>query len=586
MKVSSRTFIRAVAVLGVVGVVGVVGACGEGRGGGFATTPDFGDGGTSEDPCPLHCSLDLRSVVRSCDGSVVDTCPPELGCAGGQCVPACQATATAQSSLGCEFYMQPPPVHPAWARSCYAAYVTNVWGVPTEIGLELEGRKLDLTGAIYKFTPGTSELTRSSNPVVAGDSVVVFLASAPPAGQEVDHIGCPNGVKPALEDWTVPARSGRSSSFHLTSEVPLSVATIYPFGGAASFVPSATLLLPVVSWGKQHVLIEPWERTLNSDRGLPGAQIVAAEDDTLVTVVPTKDIQGGPRVDPGLRGTKVTYTLSKGEFLQLSQDEELSGSIVESTRPTSIFGGHSCMLIPAGVLACDSAQQELPALSQWGSTYAAVRYRGRVDDQEPALHRVVAAFDGTTLTYDPARPDGAPQTLNAGEVMNFTSPQPFVVRSQDADHPFYLAAYMTSAKNPESGQKGDPEFVNVVPAGQYLNNYAFYADPTYADTSLVVIRQRDKAGFKDVWLECAGQNLDGWTPIGNGGEFEFRRVDLSRDGGPGETFGEKTCTFGLHRMKSDGAFTATLWGWAAYASYAYPGGMAQRNLATRPIIVR
>ena len=36
-------------------------------------------------------------------------------------------------------------------------------------------------------------------------------------------------------------------------------------------------------------------------------------------------------------------------------------------------------------------------------------------------------------------------------------------------------------------------------------------------------------------------------------------------------------------MKSDGPFTATLWGWGMTASYAYPGGMAHRKLVTTPL---
>ena len=72
-------------------------------------------------------------------------------------------------------------------------------------------------------------------------------------------------------------------------------------------------------------------------------------------------------------------------------------------------------------------------------------------------------------------------------------------------------------------------------------------------------------------------------PVGTRGEYEFVRVDLQRNGGPGQTFGDKVCQTGLHRMKSEGPFTATLWGWAFTASYAYPGGMALRKLVDTPL---
>lgn len=67
------------------------------------------------------------------------------------------------------------------------------------------------------------------------------------------------------------------------------------------------------------------------------------------------------------------------------------------------------------------------------------------------------------LTYEPSAPDGAPTTLGVGESASFWSTDAFVVKSQDARHPFYAAGYMTGAAYLNGGTLGDPEFVNVVP---------------------------------------------------------------------------------------------------------------------------
>jgi IgGFc binding protein len=130
---------------------------------------------------------------------------------------------------------------------------------------------------------------------------------------------------------------------------------------------------------------------------------------------------------------------------------------------------------------------------------------------------------------------------------------------------------------------GDPEFVNVVPAGQWLNSYSFYADPSFTETSLVVVRAKNHEKFEHVWLECAG-NLTDFRPMGTRGDYECARVDLSRQYGPGQPFGDKTCRTGLQRMRREGPFTATLCGWGGAASYAYPGGMAHRKLVTSPLV--
>jgi hypothetical protein len=577
-------------------------ACARGGPAGFLTADggppslvsDGGDEGPVPrgDACALQCSIDFRSVVRTCDGTVVETCPDNLACANAACVDPCQAAAINESSLGCEFFMQPPSkdnYSDAYeAGSCYAAYVVNTSTSPATLALDLQGMALDLSGAVFQFMPGTATLKPHTGPIAPGDSVAVFVMDPPllPNGDPEYQTPCPSGVRAAWTTDVVPTLTALGFAFHLTTSTPVSVSTIYPFGGAPTHFPTGTLLLPVATWATEHVVVNAWEMIASSGiQGYPGAQIVAAQDDTHVTIVPTADIGDGQGVVGTGQGIAKTYTLSKGQFLQIVQQVELTGTRVTSDKPTSVFGGHSCMFVPSTQGYCDQAQQELPAFRQWGHQYAAVRYRGRaLNPDEPTPYRVVAAFDGTRLSYDPTPPASAPTLLGAGQAATFWTKDPFVVSSQDPDHPFYMAQYMTGGEG-DFGGEGDPEFVNVVPAGQYLNEYSFYADPTYPETSLVVIRAKGPNGFADVSLDCAG-TLSGFAPIDRADTFEYVRVDLSRAGGPGDPFdggadgGGSTCTYGLQRMHSGGPFTATLWGWGTYASYAYPGGMAQRALVS------
>ncbi|MDF2692734.1 MAG: hypothetical protein K0S65_1117 [Labilithrix sp.] len=544
--------------------------------------------------CLLQCSLDRRSVIQSCTGETVETCSPELACGGGVCQEPCAAAAADRSSNGCDFYFQAPRFTKIAPQSCYAAFIVNTSDAPATVSFELEGKALDLSKAMYRTNPGDATLIPQTGPLAPGESAILFVSERDPdepaPSFEIGYVGCPKGVVPATYRDPVPGGTGIGTSFHLTTNVPVGLSAIYPFGGAASYLPAATLLLPVKTWAKEHVVINGWEVGRS---GGPGAQIVAAEDDTEITIFPTRDIQNGIDVLGTPARVKATYRLDKGQHLQLVQADELTGSVVSSTKPTTIFGGHACADIPSNGAACDTLVQELPAFEQWGSEYVGVGYRPRLgNEHEPMPYRIVAARDGTRLDYDPAVPPGAPLTLNAGEAATFKTGtgDAFVVRTQDIEHPIYLAAYMSGADASRGGDtsygayggRGDPEFVNVVPAGQYMNAYSFYADPTYAETSLVIVRAKTNGQFKDVWLECAG-NLTGFRPIGARGDFEYVRVDLAREHGPGDTFGTSVCQSGLQRMRSDGPFTATLWGWDAYASYAYPGGMAQRKLVQTPL---
>ncbi|AKU96565.1 hypothetical protein AKJ09_03229 [Labilithrix luteola] len=567
------------------------GACGHDRDP-FTTAPQNFGGEPSPDAghCGYQCSIDGRKVLDSCTGQVIVECSNDLACGAGTCQEPCAAAAADSRSTGCDFYFQAPPSSPQFGDACYAAFIVNSSTLAVDLTLERDGKKLDLSGAVYRTAVGSSSLEAHTGPLAAGESVIVFLSDRDPSlPDEPQVIRCPSGVK-AAHYWSTPSNRGTSvgKSFRLETSTPVALSTIYPFGGAASFLPSATLVQPVVSWSKENVIINGWEAVT---AGKPVAQIVAAEDDTKVTVYPRKDILGNSAIAGSPAGVPVSYTLGHGEFLQLTQTDELTGSFIVSDKPTSVFGGHQCADIPSTGAACDTLGQQIPSFEHWGSEYASAGYRPRAgDEQEPMPYRIVAARDGTRFEYEPTIPPGAPTELQAGESAYFpvTVGSGIVVRSQDTEHPFYLAAYMTGwlggyFGSPSYGTAGDPEFVNVVPTGQYLGAYSFYADPTYAETSLVVIRQKTDGRFDDVELDCTGP-IQGFRPLGSRGEFEYARVDLSIKGGNGLVTGDRTCTRGLHGMQSAGPFTATIWGWDRAASYAYPGGTAHRTLVETPLV--
>jgi hypothetical protein len=209
-----------------------------------------------------------------------------------------------------------------------------------------------------------------------------------------------------------------------------------------------------------------------------------------------------------------------------------------------------------------------------GNEYAAVMFRPRVTGDKAIWH-LVGAVDGTTLTY--SSPVGGPSSVSAGQAIDFTTDQPFVVKSQDDMHPFLLFSYMTGSQwsgLSDMGGYGDPDFVLSVPPQQYLQNYVFFADPSYPETNLVFVRAKDKSGsFQDVNLDCAG-NLTGWQDVG---DYQWTRIDLTRH----DFQDQGQCSTGPHTASSAAPFGLWVWGWGSpettintkYVSYGYPGGM-------------
>jgi IgGFc binding protein len=537
----------------------------------------------------VRCSRDLKQVIhRFCDGTekVVD-CDPGLGCGGGACVDACTSAELSKGSIGCSFATLPPD-EPGSARgSCFAAIVANVWDRPVSLQATLGAEPIDIgQSTYYAEMNGTSvEYTRVNGAIDPGKVAIVFLSEAD-GGGGFGFIPCPTAVVPALKQDPILHKTARTRAFRITTDAPVSAYSMWPYGGADSATPSATLLLPISSWDKNYIAVSTW----NPDPGAPNIQIIGAEDNTTVKMRPNVNIIGGVGIEGTTEGQTQTWTINRGEVLQITQRADTTGSPIEADKPIGLFGGSECTFLMGS--ACDVTQQQIPPVSQWGREYALVPWRpraaagtGTTTARETLPWRFVGAKNGTKLTYDPARPGGAPETLEAGQVVTFVASELVTVRAQDDKHPFYAGMFMTGGirianQTPNAGPAiGDPDFVNVVPSEQFLDHYIFFVDHTYPESTLTLVRRKTETGFKPVTLDCAGEITD-WQPLGLSGEYEYAWVYLTKASQP-QRFGDggTTCGYGRREAQSDGPFSVYVWGTDVYASYGYAGGMGSRPLS-------
>ena len=511
--------------------------------------------------CANHCSGDLHSFV-DCNDNVITTCPDDQACApDGSCIAPCEAAKQNQSTLGCDFFAVTPSIVFGSRGGCFAAMVANTWTAPVSVSIEYDGQTLD-AGA-YTYLPQGSGTAITYTPLPngmldPGQLGIVMLSQY--ASFDPERIPCP--VPSAINVQTALDTSGRGKAFHVGTTAPVVAYDVYPWGGAQSFATSSTLLLPTPSWGTNFVTVDAWEML----HGQPFTQIVASEDATVVTLVPKAAIPAGNGLPPMPANTATSFTLERGDVVELMVNDRLAGSKLQSDKPVSVWGGSSCMNIPTSMDACDTAHQELAPVQSLGNRYVAARYPSRGGDDTAPL-TLVGMVDGTSLTFDPPV-SGAPSSLSTGEVAIIESTSPFVVESQDADHPFYLAAHMTGGSTNDDGL-GDPDYVNVVPPEQYLSRYVFVTDPTYAVTSLVFVRKKRADGtFAEVSLDCLGPVPD-FEPVGSTGDYEVARLKMVDHGSK-----VGSCDNGVHSAGSAAPFGLTVWGYDYYASYAYPAGMS------------
>jgi hypothetical protein len=487
-------------------------------------------------------------------------------CVGAGCIDTidtCEEAQEKKTSVGCEYL----PVYMdglfAADGGCFAAFVANTHAKPAHIEATFDGAPLDLSQ--FAKIPQGNGVGLSYNPydpaagLPPGEVAILFLSGPyepnPPHGFMYPK-NCP--IPSAVPAGVQIHSTGIGKAFRVTTDVPVVAYQMLPYGGGDSAVTGATLLLPTTAWDTNYVGVNTYPAAFGETTLSPSMSLVADQDGTDITILPKADIVAGAGVAGASKGVSVTYSLQAGEVLQLTQLEELTGSAIESTRPIGLFGGHQCANTPQNTPYCDHAEQQIPAVRALGSEYAAVTHRQRTNKTEYPPWRLIGAVDGTILTYDPPDVIG-PTELASGQFLEFYTNKPFVVRSQDASHPFILLAYMTGAgavaPTPIDGY-GDPEVVRIVPPAQFLARYVFFTDPTYPETNLVVVRRKAETGFADVELDCMGK-LTGFTPLGSSGEYEFTRVDLVRH----NFEAQGGCNNGRHEMKSDAPFGVWVWGW-------------------------
>ncbi len=492
----------------------------------------------------------------------------------------CEQAAEQKGSAGCDYLVPTPSFYPNIAPPCFAVFVANDGIDPVLIQVDRGGISYDVT-AFGRLS--ASDDPASWPPVPAAGlppgEVAVLFVSQDPMSNNNGPLTCP--ITPALSQQygsalpgsgTTSALTGRGTAWHIVTDHPVMAYDILPFGGAKSYLPSAELLLPTAAWGTNYFAIVPQHGTSTFPQW---GQLVALENGTSVTVFPNVALPSGASVADAPANTQTTFTLSAGEYIQWQDSGEMSGTILQSNTPIGFFGGltYDCYADSTSTGGgCDSAHQQMPPIDAFGSTYAVAPYTTRRSDGQPESirYRFVGAAGGTALSYDP-HVSSAPTQLGEGQIADFETASPFVVRAQDNSHPFYVGQVMTGCQvtsgSWDTSCVGDEEYVNVIPPAEYLRSYVFFTDLTYRSTNLVFTRTRGPNGFSDVTLDCLGAPVSGWTNIDTAGQYQFTNVWLTKAGEP-----QGACTNGPHFAKSDGQFTITVWGLDSYASYAYPAG--------------
>lgn len=276
--------------------------------------------------------------------------------------------------------------------------------------------------------------------------------------------------------------------------------------------------------------------------------IVAPEDDTTVTIVPS--------VTTGARTAGVPYdiTLNQGEAYQLvntnAAPADLSGTIVTSDKPIAVFGGHQCANIPSGQVACDHIVEALPPTTTWGRSFVTMPLATRLNGD---TFRVLASTDGTTVSVNGTEV----ATLDRGQLHEQIIAGSATITS---NNPVLVAQYSNGSSY--DGVTSDPFMMIIPPYEQFLASYTV-TTPASGFTGNYINVVAPSAAVGNITLDGTAIPAASFTQIGSSA-FSGAQLPVA---------------LGAHTLVGSLPFGAFMYGFDSYDSYGYPGGLSLAPIA-------
>jgi hypothetical protein len=209
--------------------------------------------------------------------------------------------------------------------------------------------------------------------------------------------------------------------------------------------------------------------------------IIAAEDNTQITIVPKANTKGGM-----IANQQSTIFLNEGEcYLVQSSSQvvgagDLSGSLINSDKPIGVIGGHVRTAVPQFLGDRDSKDhlvEMMPPLNTWGNEYVSVPYIV-LDQGGPAqggdVFRVVTSEPNTILTIEYDNVQDAVFLPNAGDVYSRTTDRINFPTIWKADKPILVAQFMPSSNiKLSSSTNTDPFMIVLPPTEKFVSRILF-----------------------------------------------------------------------------------------------------------------
>ena len=332
----------------------------------------------------------------------------------------------------------------------------------------------------------------------------------------------------------------------------------------------------------------------NKGGGYPVTTILATEDHTRVTILPSSAVLNSTGTSP------ITKTLNAGQVLYLTGDNRatLSGTSVTSDKKIAVFTGVNNTDVPGPVSARDHLYEQNMPTDYWGTHFVVTRSMKK----DANRIRVTASNNGTEIILDGM----SLTTINAGETYEFELCEevmrteegytkasaegrgteyyldgeahyletscPCAVYSYDVSENYYIKKNGTSERDPNSA--GDPAMVWISPLEQQLGRVTFGVmntdqTPTHYVNIITPTEGAASLAVKEIKMNGGqvvyGNNLVQPTdvkPVPAKPEYSYARIKLMDN------------AESVYTITSDIGFIAHVYGSGNKESYAYSCGSA------------
>ena len=301
----------------------------------------------------------------------------------------------------------------------------------------------------------------------------------------------------------------------------------------------AFLGLPVSALGTRYRTMD--YNVLSSDQ--------PATISAIATTAGTTTIHVEPPASSGLPPFDMPIQL--GEVFEWNATTHLTGTLVTSDKPISVFSGNRCANIPSGIGYCDHIVEQMIPTNTWGKTFITYPLHGRTAD----TFRILADLDGTEVTIKRTGSDST-VSLAAGEFYEFLSGEPMAIT---ATQPISVAQY--SNGQDFDGVPSDP-FMALIPSYEQGFTNSTFATPTAGFTSYVNITA-STTDLASITLDGAAIPTASWQAI-PGSAYSGVAIAI----GPG-----------AHTISSTTPLQTLVYGFADHDSYGYPGGLRTARIA-------